>query len=394
MDASSHQPTLSQSASSVPSSLSPLHSYSNSHSQAVFDRYDLLSPNYLSSSFDFTQSEAGEYGGTHSAFSDADLFLSNSFRGFTHHSNTAGDLIFGTRSQQGPSGHGNVHNRFQTEDSGLHNSMQLHAIPERVDSIRISDPSAAQPSGLPAAAELGPSLSASLPLTDIHSMQPLSVPSQATTQPFTIDTNHRIFAPDPEAAITPTFSQPVTQPPTTSTSPISSHAYPISPRSISLQPHNRMPFSGPYSSTSQDLFSQSAGQDVWNLMDPFAFLNSNHLSGFGEDIPFLDLHYWGSNPTHVPMEMSTSAFTIDHTTGALDLAQSPVQRNHPRSTGTIPRPAPPVTADPQLSGNQTKVNRPSLSNHQRVQSAVSSFDFQSSYNNDHKRKRVSWDGGH
>jgi len=401
MEAYPHHPSFPQSASSGPSSsFSPLHSSSYSHSQAVFDRYDLLPPGHLSSNFDFSQSEVGEHPGAHSAFSDADLFVGNGFRGFTHHSNTAGDLIFGTRSQgSGSNVHGNSYDRFQLGGTGAVNPMQLHAIDERVESIRLSDQNIAQPSCLPAPSEIQSSLPGSIPLSDMHTMSSLNIqPTDSNNQPFTIITDHQqLFVPDHDAVITPTFSQPVTQPPTTSTSPISSQAYPKSPRSMSLQSHNRLPFSSsfPQSSHSHDLMSQSTNPDTWNVTDPFAFLHSNHLGGFGEDIPFLDLHYWGSPTSHPPNEMGTSIFSVDHTTGALDLAQSPVQRNHPRNSGTFSRSVQPPSVGMSQAGTQQqqKVQRPGL-NHQRVQSATTSFDFQPSYSNDNKRKRVSWDGGH
>jgi len=63
-------------------------------SHGVFDRYDLIPTS-------FPHDISGEvgFGDTHSAFSDPEMFTTN-FGGFTHHSNYAGDLIFGTRSHQ------------------------------------------------------------------------------------------------------------------------------------------------------------------------------------------------------------------------------------------------------------------------------------------------------
>ena len=60
----------------------------------VFDRYDLVPTSFP---HDFS-SEVG-FGDTHSAFSDPDMLPTN-LRGFTHHSNYAGDLIFGSRTHQ------------------------------------------------------------------------------------------------------------------------------------------------------------------------------------------------------------------------------------------------------------------------------------------------------
>jgi Myb-like DNA-binding domain len=67
----------------------------HAHSHGVVDRYDLFPMTFP---HDFS-SEVG-LGDTHSTFSDPDMFSSSSFRGFTHHSNYAGDLIFGSRSHQ------------------------------------------------------------------------------------------------------------------------------------------------------------------------------------------------------------------------------------------------------------------------------------------------------
>ena len=77
--------------SPTPSSPFSFHAFSH----GVLDRYDLVPASFP---HDFS-SEVG-YGDTHSAFSDPDMYTSSSFRGFTHHSNYAGDLIFGTRSHQ------------------------------------------------------------------------------------------------------------------------------------------------------------------------------------------------------------------------------------------------------------------------------------------------------
>lgn len=76
-----------------PSPSSPL-SF-NTHSHGVFDRYDLVPASYPND----VSSEVG-YGETHSAFSDPGMFPTSNYRGFTHHSDYAGDLIFGTRSHQ------------------------------------------------------------------------------------------------------------------------------------------------------------------------------------------------------------------------------------------------------------------------------------------------------
>ena len=76
-----------------PTPSSPFSFHALSH--GVFDRYDLVPASFPHD----VSSEVG-FGDTHSAFSDPDMLPTSSFRGFTHHSNYAGDLIFGTRSHQ------------------------------------------------------------------------------------------------------------------------------------------------------------------------------------------------------------------------------------------------------------------------------------------------------
>ena len=67
----------------------------NTLSHGVFDRYDLVPTSFPHG----VSSEVG-FGDTHSAFSDPDMMTTSNFRGFTHHSDYAGDLIFGSRSHQ------------------------------------------------------------------------------------------------------------------------------------------------------------------------------------------------------------------------------------------------------------------------------------------------------
>ncbi|GLB44333.1 putative myb DNA-binding [Lyophyllum shimeji] len=72
-----------------------LANHGSSGSHGVLDRYDLL-PTLLPHDF---SSEVG-VGDSHSTFSDEMMFPPSGFRGFTHHSNYAGDLIFGARTHQ------------------------------------------------------------------------------------------------------------------------------------------------------------------------------------------------------------------------------------------------------------------------------------------------------
>ena len=79
-----------------------------SHTHGVLDRYDLLPPSASLSLSHHFASDVGAGGGGGDGFSDADVeFPPSGFRGFTHHSNYAGDLIFGARgSGSGLGGHG------------------------------------------------------------------------------------------------------------------------------------------------------------------------------------------------------------------------------------------------------------------------------------------------
>ncbi|KAH9064414.1 hypothetical protein EDB87DRAFT_1785304 [Lactarius vividus] len=102
----SANPRLDQSTanSSSPSyfggmSPSPNSPFAFAHlSHGVLDRYDLFPP---SLAHDFASEAGPEHDGL-STFSDPEMMPSSAFHGVTHHSNYAGDLIFGTRSHQPP----------------------------------------------------------------------------------------------------------------------------------------------------------------------------------------------------------------------------------------------------------------------------------------------------
>jgi hypothetical protein len=102
----SANPRLDQSTanSSSPSyfggmSPSPNSPFAFAHlSHGVLDRYDLFPP---SLAHDFASEAGPEHDGL-STFSDPEMMPSSAFHGITHHSNYAGDLIFGTRSHQPP----------------------------------------------------------------------------------------------------------------------------------------------------------------------------------------------------------------------------------------------------------------------------------------------------
>jgi len=180
--------------SPTPSSPFSLHA----HSHGVFDRYGLVPTSFP---HDFS-SEVG-FGDSHSAFSDPDM-LPTSFRGFTHHSDYAGDLIFGSRTHQpqhqfgygvGETGLGlsgiQPSNPYSLQVPGGHlqgigeielNAITLQessgdfsydAIPERAFSPYDGD----SPDHVPGSGYVSPHL--------IDSMDPISAMSQHSTPPAT-----------------------------------------------------------------------------------------------------------------------------------------------------------------------------------------------------------------
>ncbi|CAL1697612.1 unnamed protein product [Somion occarium] len=107
--------SLNSLAHSHPSHLHNLHhsQFLQNHSQGIFDRYDLFpssSQQDLDLDFDYVSEGfgAGDTSDAQSAFSDPSMGMGGMGMGmrggFTHHSNYAGDLIFGARTHQ-PSGH-------------------------------------------------------------------------------------------------------------------------------------------------------------------------------------------------------------------------------------------------------------------------------------------------
>ncbi|KAF6749963.1 hypothetical protein DFP72DRAFT_818306, partial [Ephemerocybe angulata] len=131
LDPSSNGAASSSSYLDHPSPHSPFSFHQLNH--GVMDRYDLF-PSTMPSDF---SSEVG-LGDSHSTFSD-ELFQPSGFRGFTHHSSYAGDLIFGARTHQphqsfvnGGFGFGSlgltgmgVGQQQQQQNAGIH-PMQLH----------------------------------------------------------------------------------------------------------------------------------------------------------------------------------------------------------------------------------------------------------------------------
>ncbi|KAF9221773.1 hypothetical protein BS17DRAFT_710461 [Gyrodon lividus] len=408
---------LSSSGSSFADGLSPAPSspFSFHHlSHGVMDRYDLFPTTFP---HDFA-SEAG-IGDTHSTFSDPDMFPTNSFRGFTHHSNYAGDLIFGARTHQPQHSYYGPGFGFGTpglglsgmqQPSGMH-SMQMHTpgLPgiDEIELASITLNDHAEISHDPAGGEMG-----------IQKDDPeASLNISSTLELFSIASNSM------EDMVDLTHSTPPATPLTTSRSmrphshihSSSSHGRSISvpppePRSTlarSIQVHGQsqpllittrsLPFFEPLSPDLSDSAPLHAalhtnasqlGVDLWGPTNP------NDL----QNLPFLDLHYYsGSHSGDSHHDSSHGATDTSRQGQALDLARSGA------SLRSAPPTAPYSTVSHALETAQVLLKetgqgagvgvRQQHATHHRGMSFVSPQDLQLRKVNDNKRKRASWDGG-
>ncbi|KZT37192.1 hypothetical protein SISSUDRAFT_882489 [Sistotremastrum suecicum HHB10207 ss-3] len=411
MESPSQFPSLQQHFSSgPPSSFSPSHSYA--HSQGVLDRYDLFPT--TTASHDFAQSEVA-YGDNHSQFSDAEMFASSSFRGFTHHSNTAGDLIFGTRSQGGFGGYGHGLEGLgltgiSGNGEGSVHPMQLHCINELgVDAIKLDDHAAA-----------GPLDSSDHPLTEepvedvnMDSEKPrkkrdeVSRPSRLSTfltghasadeaiRTPTRDTHPRSLTPsflespgkqDPAGPSLRNFITPLhrsfSQPP----SELHSHGHSVTAVAPSLlhSPSSPEPFNFPWN-TSSNSHSTNYTTTTTNS-------NAPPTSEWTDSVPFLDLHYYNSSSSAALSLFGQEA--VPSSAGALDLAHAnPVHTTSPvrRLFSGLGARSKTPSLDPKDGSQKLGLGQRPVQHH-RVQSAVSPDDLQLKKGRDNKRKRVSWDG--
>jgi hypothetical protein len=424
-------------APSSPFSFSP-------SSHGVMDRYDLFPTNMTAHSHDYTSSEVG-YGDrdTHSAFSEADMFnpATASFRGFTHHSNYAGDLIFAAgRPQHSPS---HLSGGLAINERGLENmedsnigrmglrsglpgideiplaAIRLHdrgdadmGEAQLVHSRGTSTPPDEEMSAIPPdldfqIAPLSTEILAATPTSltnpispiDLHSNVQLAVPKSRQASAEQVNVHHQHLG---SSSHYRSFSQPPAEQRT-------NHDHPPTPS----QSHASSPF--PNSTRTQSLFDPSqppSGNEPWRSLDL-------------TDLPFLDLHYYSSNSAHA----QTMAFlqdpvveSSDNAAQALDLASggtfgggagqghgsnnilNHLHHHHIHSAGIAPAQLHAHTpshyhslAQAQLQTNSATVApgativRPNY-HHHRVQSAASPDDLLLK-KGENKRKRVSWDGG-
>ncbi|KAI0370955.1 hypothetical protein BV20DRAFT_994328 [Pilatotrama ljubarskyi] len=380
----SANPRLEPSSSSSSSYLggfspSPSSPFSFAHmNHGVLDRYDLFPTSFA---HDFA-SEIG-VGDTHSTFSDPDMFASSSYRGFTHHSNYAGDLIFGTRTHQpqhstdygpgfgfGEAGLG-LSGVQPTSNAAMHSALHTPALPGideiELTSITLDDPDVAVPMetvDTPAPEDnTKPTLSLSdlssfsLPPQTLEEIIGLTQEAQENhdTPPGTPQSRDRMRRMQPGMHVSPSHNRSISVPPSEHRSydlraPQTQQIRPkplVSPtRSMSLmdylpmhtdqQPHTAQP------ATMFSSLTQTANE-MWKLpgapasasvpsagVSSAAGASENPNPNSNYDLPFLDLHYYttlnGANPAASGSQgaegVDASAAEQVRQGQALDLAQS------------------------------------------------------------------------
>ncbi|KAI8992843.1 hypothetical protein BD414DRAFT_458162 [Trametes punicea] len=370
----------SSSSSSYVGGFSPVPSspFSFGHmNHGVLDRYDLFPTSFA---HDFA-SEIG-IGDTHSTFSDPEMFAPSSFRGFTHHSNYAGDLIFGARTHQpqqstdyGPGfGFGEAGlglSGVQASTSGtMHSAIRTPALPGideiELTSITLNDPDVSVrmdetvDTAMPKENDPEPT---TLNLTDLSSF---SLPPQTleeiigltqeihVTPPATPQSHDRMTRMQAGVHMSSSHNRSISVPPSEHRSydprtPQTQQIRPkplVSPtRSMSLmdylpmhtdqQPHTAQPPPGMFSSLTQSAselwklpsgMAPSAGPTV---SEPGSSVATGTSENTNYDLPFLDLHYYTtlnaasqSGGAHGVENMDTSVAEQLRQGQALDLAHS------------------------------------------------------------------------
>ena len=401
--------TFSSSGSSFADGLSPAPSspFSFHHlNHGVMDRYDLFPTTF----HDFA-SEAG-VGDTHSTFSDPEMFPTSTFRGFTHHSNYAGDLIFGARTHQPQQSYYGPGFGFGTpglglsgmqQPSGMH-SMQIPALPGideiELASITLND-QADVPASVSAAGEIGIqkddaetslNIASTLELFAIapHNMEDMVDLAHSTppATPLTTSRPMRLHHIHSSASHGRSISVPPSEPRSTMTrsTQVQAHSQPVITTTRSLPffdalPHHTSESVAPLHAT----VDAQSGVDLWKPS----------TSDF-HNLPFLDLHYYSGS--HSADGHHDGATDTSRQGQALDLARSNM------SLRSAPPTAPYSSVTQALQTAQallvetaqevgTSVGTGARQSHQRGMSFVSPQDLQLRKASDNKRKRASWDGG-
>lgn len=418
-------PGSSSSSSTSPyaDALSPSSPFSFQNlNHGVLDRYDLLPTSFP---HDFA-SEVG-VGDSHSTFSD-EMFPPNGFRGFTHHSNYAGDLIFGARSHQPqPSYYGPGFGFGATaglglsgipQSTGIH-PMQLHtpALPG-IDEIELtgitltdrpdtshdsamedtpeSNPTASQKEeseapmvleGLEDLVDLCNELNSTPPATPITRVRPLRKLSNLDHYP---SSHGRSVSVPPSEARAGFPSRPVQSHATSQPDLSGTRSLPMF--SSLTQMHRSDP---PPSSFSPDQLGSTS-----TAILPHSTWRSQAQDDL-YDLPFLDLHYYGNSANSMNSSMGTSHEDLNLSKSdsqsyrqgqALDLAQSAASSL--KALGLPPSLGQHIPVLSQRIGTTSSAATPTRPHHARGQSAVvSPQDLLAPKGSDNKRKRASWDGG-
>lgn len=397
----------------------PASPFSFSHlSHGIMDRYDL----FQNSSFphDFA-SEVGA-SDAYSTFSDPELFPTQSMRGFTHHSDYAGDLIFGARTHQPlvpmSSYSGLGLSGIHDQPAGI-NPMQLHtpSLPgiDELASIRLDDDEPMTTSNSPVDVSIhkekrNSSLSYDTDLSSLIHLPPQTMEEIAglSTDASPMDSESAATPPATPALgsrssrelhsgsysslhsrsmSVPPFERVVTRPP-----PPAGHAtpHPAPTRSQSL-------FDVPQESDPASLHSSQLPHSPSSTLSASSYINTSLISDSFKSLDLTDLIFLDLHAPSIEMGTHDSTSTDESRKGlALDLAHMDVGLS----------PASNLVMKMELSATnspvfQTDTIGRSAVAHHRVQSqtAVSPKDLFLNYNNGNsegscnpKNKRASWGG--
>ncbi|KAI0697777.1 hypothetical protein BC835DRAFT_1337111 [Cytidiella melzeri] len=423
-----------------------------SHSHGVVDRYDLFPMSHDLVDLDFASEGFGGTGDEHSAFSDPSAWTATSDMrrgGFTHHSNYAGDLIFGSRTHQ-PSGHARMDygpgfgfglglglGLEGVQPSSVLHTPALPGIDEiELTNITLEDPRESDqdlPLGMaveehpesltsPTAADISAGIVASPAVSSLDSFPPLGmdelvgISSSDTADSAlgqhcvetTMDTSHHTTPP-----ATPAHG--FRMPPRATAGGSAHH------RSISVPPSEHRAFMPPPRTGQSQAVSPT--QKSRSLMitptraafgplplppsavpvpsdnplpppqNPWSYTTNIDVDTY--QVPFLDLHYYyhGNDPQMVPSLSASASRPLG--AQALDLAHTLAQTIAAHTVSS----SKPLCIHPSLMqiipDTMSNAHARMPSSHHRGQSvaAVSPQDLDLRKGNDNKRKRASWDGG-
>ncbi|KAI0742550.1 hypothetical protein C8Q80DRAFT_1109167 [Daedaleopsis nitida] len=443
----SANPRLDPSSSSSPSfagnfSPAPSSPFSFAHlNHGVLDRYDLFPTSFA---HDFA-SEVG-VGDTHSTFSDPEMFAPSSFRGFTHHSDYAGDLIFGARSHQpqqsadygpgfgfGSAGLG-LEGMQSPSTNNLHATLRTPALPG-IDEIELTSITLDDPDG---SVPMEETIDTAVPKDPTSPKPPLSL-SDLTTYSLPPQTLEEIIGLTQECYVTPpgtpqthahdrlsrmlqhpsgvqfSHNRSISVPPSEhraydprAPAPQTQQLRPkplVSPtRSMSLMDY--LPLHASTDQQSQShvvpaptdahaMFSSLAqsANELWKGGAAHGSVPGGDNANY--DLPFLDLHYYSQGQG----QCAQAAEGADGTQArALDLAQSfalqskTLSQLPPSLAQHIPMFSSWQSALSEAAQGQPQTRMMNVHQHQRGQSVVSPQDLLLT-KGDNKRKRSSWDGG-